>query len=164
MKKLINIKMIWPLVIAVLILPGAIQAQDKKDKQAVIKSLVESKNYVFKAQTALPTAGRTRQLNADFDLRISGDTLNSYLPYFGRAYIAPVNPSEGPLNFTSTNFDYKVENRNKGGWNILIMPKDVQDPRQMALSVFDNGTASLTVTSNNRQPISFNGYIAARRK
>jgi hypothetical protein len=164
MKKLKNIyKLILPMIIVMAVLPAAVQAQDKKDNQEDIKSLVESKNYVFKAQTALPARGRTRPLNTDFDLRVSGDTLISYLPYFGRAYSAPINPSQGPLNFTSTEFDYKVTDRRKGGWDIVIMPKDVQDPRQMSLSVFDNGTASLTVTSNNRQPISFNGYITAKR-
>lgn len=145
------------------IIPAVSQAQNKKDKQAQIKEMVEAQNYVFKAQTALPSSGRSRQLNTDFDLRISKDTIVSYLPYFGRAYTAPLNPSEGPLNFTTTSFDYKVTNRKKGGWDIVITPKDLQDPRQMALSVFDNGSASLTVTSNNRQPIAFNGYITAKK-
>ena len=137
--------------------PAALQAQD--EKEAAVKNMIESKEYVFKAQTALPTTGRTRQLNSEFDLKVSDDTLVSYLPYFGRAFSAPMNSSQGPLNFTSTDFDYKVSNRKKGGWDILIKPKDVNDPRQMALSVYDNGNASLTVTSNNRQPIAFNGYI-----
>jgi hypothetical protein len=144
-------------------LPVALQAQKKEDKKAQISNMVESRDYVFKAQTALPTSGRTRQLNSDFDLRISKDTIISYLPYFGRAFTAPVNPSEGPLNFTSTDFDYTITNKKKGGWDIVIMPKDRQDPRQMALSVFENGSASLTVTSNNRQPIAFNGFITAKR-
>jgi hypothetical protein len=151
------------LMIAMVALPAALQAQEEKDKQEVIKSLIESKQYVFKAQTALPSRGRTRPLNTEFDLRVSGDSLISYLPYFGRAYSAPINPSQGPLNFTSTDFDYKVSDRKKGGWDIDIRPKDVQDPRQMSLRVFDNGSASLTVTSNNRQPISFNGFITEKR-
>lgn len=150
-------------MIAMVVLPAALQGQEEKDKQEVIKSLIESKQYVFKAQTALPSRGRTRPLNTEFDLRVSGDSLISYLPYFGRAYSAPINPSQGPLNFTSTDFDYKVSDRKKGGWDIDIRPKDVQDPRQMSLRVFDNGSASLTVTSNNRQPISFNGFITEKR-
>lgn len=151
------------MMIAMVALPAALQGQEEKDKQEVIKSLIESKQYVFKAQTALPSRGRTRPLNTEFDLRVSGDSLISYLPYFGRAYSAPINPSQGPLNFTSTDFDYKVSDRKKGGWDIDIRPKDVQDPRQMSLRVFDNGSASLTVTSNNRQPISFNGFITEKR-
>jgi hypothetical protein len=165
MKNLSNLykKAVLFLLITGTMLPVALQAQEKEDKKARISNMVASQNYVFKAQTALPSSGRSRQLTSDFDLRISKDTIASYLPYFGRAFTAPVNPAEGPLNFTSTDFDYKVTNRKKGGWDIVIMPKDRQDPRQLALSIFENGSASLNVASNNRQPISFNGYITDRR-
>lgn len=151
------------LIISVALLPATGWAQNKKDdKKAEIKNIVEAKNYVFVPQTALPAGGRSRQLTADFDLRVSKDTIVSNLPYFGRAFSAPVNPSQGPLQFTSTQFDYTVAINKKGGWDIVITPKDLQDPRQIALSIFDNGNASATVTSNNRQPIAFNGYVTAK--
>jgi hypothetical protein len=149
------------LFIAVALLPATGLAQ--KGKKAEIKNVVEAKSYVFVPQTALPSGGRSRQLTGDFDLRVSKDTIISNLPYFGRAYIPPANPSEGPLYFTSTQFEYTVTNNKKGGWDIVITPKDLHDQRQIALSIFDNGRASATVTSNNRQPIAFNGYIAAKR-
>jgi hypothetical protein len=153
----------WVAIIAFALFPVTIQAQCKKDKKAQIKSIVEAQNYVFKAHTALPTSGSTRQLTSDFDLRVSKDTIISDLPYFGRAYTAPLNPSEGPLRFTSTDFQYSVSERKKGGWDVIITPKDVQDPRQLSMSIFDNGTASVVVTSYNRQPISFNGYVTAKQ-
>lgn len=149
-------------VIALALFPQTGLAQHKKDKKAAIKNIVEARNYVFKAQTALPASGSTRQLTSDFDLRISKDTIISDLPYFGRAYTAPLNPAEGPLRFTSTDFQYTATPKKKGGWDITITPKDLQDPRQLTLSVFDNGTASVVVTSYNRQPISFNGYVTAK--
>lgn len=152
----------WLAIIAIALFPITMQAQNRKDKKAKIKSIVEARNYVFKAQTALPTSGSTRQLTSDFDLRISKDTIVSDLPYFGRAYTAPMNPSEGPLQFTSTDFQYSVSDRKKGGWEVIITPKDIQDPRQLTMNIFDNGTASVVVTSYNRQPISFNGYVTAK--
>jgi hypothetical protein len=152
-------------VMAIALFPQTGLAQTKKEKKAAaIKNIVEARNYVFKAQTALPTAGSTRQLTSDFDLRVSKDTIISYLPYFGRAYTAPLNPAEGSLRFTSTDFQYSTTNKKKGGWDIIITPKDLQDPRQLTLSIFDNGTASVVVTSYNRQPISFNGYVTAKDK
>jgi hypothetical protein len=152
----------WLMIVAVALFPLAALTQNKKDKQAQIKNMVEARNYVFKAQTAIPTAGSVRQLNSDFDLRVSKDTIVSDLPYFGRAYTAPINPSEGPLRFTSTDFQYTATGKKKGGWDITITPKDRQDPRQLTLTIFENGTASVVVTSYNRQPISFNGYVTAR--
>ena len=88
----------------------------------------------------------------------------SNLPYYGRAYSASINPSENGLNFTSTNFDYTVTPRKKGGWEVLIKPKDANDVREMTFTIFENGTASLYVTSNNRESISFNGYITQSGK
>jgi hypothetical protein len=155
---------VWLLFIALAFVPRNGWAQDhKKDKKAQIKAIVEAQNYVFKAQTALPAAGSVRQLTSDFDLRVSKDTIVSYLPYFGRAYTAPLNPSEGPLHFTSTKFDYIKSINRKGGWNVTIIPKDLQDPRQLTLTIFDNGTASVIVNSYNRQAISFNGYVTAKK-
>jgi hypothetical protein len=154
----------WLAIIAFAFMPmPSLAQQPKKDKKAEIKNMVEARNFVFKAQTALPTAGSARQLTSDFDLQVSKDTIVSDLPYFGRAYTPPLNPAEGPLRFTSTDFQYMVSNKKKGGWNITITPKDVQDPRQLTLSIFENGTASVMVTSYNRQPISFNGYVTAKR-
>jgi hypothetical protein len=156
-------RLLWLAIIAFALSPLTVEAQHKKDKKEQIKSIVEAQNYVFKAQSALPTSGATRQLTGDFDLRISKDTIISDLPYFGRAYTPPLNPAEGPLRFTSTDFQYSVANRKKGGWEVTITPKDVHDPRQLSMNIFDNGSASVIVTSYNRQPISFNGYITAKK-
>src|ERR1700752_1622217 len=116
--------------------PDILHAQDtKKDKEALVQQLVETKNYVFVAETALPTSGRIRQLTSGYELRVSGDTINSYLPYFGRAYVAPINPAEGGIEFTSQDFEYTAKAKKKGGWNILINPKDAKDVRQLILDV-----------------------------
>lgn len=132
-------------------------------KKDVIQNLVQSKNYNFVAQSVLPMSGRSINLTTVYNLKVSGDTLVSDLPYFGRAYVAPLNPAEGGIRFTSTDFNYTIKDRKKGGRDIMILPKDVKDVRQMFLTVFENGQASLRVNSNNRQSISYNGYIAGRK-
>jgi hypothetical protein len=140
-------------------------AQDaKKDKAANAKKLIESRHYEFVAQSANPTTGRFRQLTSDYDLRLSGDTMVVYLPYYGRSYIAPIDPSKNPLDFTSTRFDYTARAGKKGGWDITIIPKDNNEVRQLMLSVSYDGYAMLQVLSNNLQPISFNGYIRNYKK
>lgn len=135
------------------------QAQETKD----IKNVIDSKNYVFTAQSATPIGGRYRQLTSDYDLRIVGDSVVAFLPYFGRAFSAPMDPSRGGIQFTSTDFGYEQTDRRKGGWIISIKPKDVQDVRELTLSVTESGRATLQVLSNSRQSISFNGYVAARK-
>ena len=121
--------------------------------------MVDSQHFVFVAQSVIPLRGQFRNLTSVYDVNISKDTLVSYLPYFGRAYSAPLNPSESGLNFTSTNFSYTVTPNKKSGWDVMVKPKDNTDVQQFLFTIYDNGSASLNVTSNSRDAISFNGYI-----
>lgn len=136
----------------------------ESEKTKKIKELISNRNYQFQAQTVFPMSGRTRQIAGEgYDVTVSKDTVNSYLPYFGRAYAAPIDPSKGGIQFISKDFEYTEAPGKKGGWDITIKPKDVRDVQQFFLSVSEDGYASLQVTSTNRQPISFNGIIAEKR-
>ncbi len=142
-----------------------VERNKEDDKAGSINNLISAKNFVFKAQFALPMGGRSIQLTSDYDVQIKGDTVQAYLPYFGRAFSAPMNPNESGIQFTSTHFDYQqtASKKKKQSWNITIQPKDAQDVRQLIFRVFENGSATLQVVSNNRQTISYNGYVAERR-
>ena len=140
------------------------QAENSPEKTTQIKTLVDSKNYVFIANSVSPQRGRVRQLSYGYDMTVSPDTIKASLPYFGRAYSAPIGSSEGGINFTSTNFEYTAVDRPKGGWDITIKPKESIDARQLQLYISGNGYASLNVVSNNRDPISFSGTIAERKR
>jgi len=138
------------------------KADKKKEKAALIKSIVvDSQHYVFEPQIALPTTGSSRNLTYGYQLLVSKNKVESYLPYFGRAYSVDYGSTQSPLEFNSTDFTYTLTERKKGGWDIKIEYKDTKDAVKMILSVFDSGSASLQVMSNNRQPISFNGFVEA---
>ena len=160
MKKHFSFLFILTLVAAASI-PAAAQSKKDSIKAAAITAMINSQQYSFKAQSASPMGGRLRQLTSNYELQVTKETIVSDLPYFGRAYSAPIGSSGGGFQFTSKDFDYLLANKKKGGWDINIKFKDAGDAKQMQLSIFDNGTASLQVISNNRQSISFNGYIAA---
>jgi hypothetical protein len=140
------------------------KSEAKENKKEAIQKLVESKRFTFIARSASPMGGRFIQLTSLYDLKLSADTVKSDLPYYGRAYVAPLNPTESALRFTSTDFNYDIRERKKGGWDITITPKDAKDVRQMQMTVSENGYASLQVTSINRQPISFSGIIDERNR
>ena len=140
------------------------QSQDKKIRDSVIRNIIETKTYTSVAQTAQPTAGRIRQLTSTYQLDVNKDTVVSDLPYFGRAYTAPIDPSQGGIQFTSTQFEYVTTPKKKGGWTILIKPKENTDARQLILDVSSSGFANLQVLSNNRQSISFAGYVTNRKR
>lgn len=138
-------------------LTSAAIAQD--NNQLNVQELVETRNFVFKAESVNPTRGRLRQLTSEYDVVVKPDTVVTFLPYFGRAYSPPINPSEGGLKFTSTSFNYAAGKGKKRRWEISIKPNDAQDVQVLYFTIFDNGRASLRVNSTNRESISFNGYI-----
>lgn len=133
------------------------------EKELAIQTLVDNQQYVFYAESVSPMSGRQRFLTSDYTVEVSKDTVVSYLPFFGKAYAAPIGSTDGGIKFTSTNFEYKITPRKKGGWDINIKPKDVSDVQQLSLTVYKNGTAYLSVNSTNRQSISYNGHISEKK-
>jgi hypothetical protein len=163
-------KVITPLSIVMLIffsLTAHSQSSEKQEKEnAKIDALgkaIDSRRFVFMAQSATPMSGRTRQLTYDYKLDLRNDTVISDLPYYGRAYSSSYGGSDGGINFTTTNFEYSSKEGAKGGWDIIIAPKEIRTVTRMMLNVSNAGYGTLTVTSNTRQQISFNGYIVGFR-
>ena len=163
-------KIIITILLALAFLIGpqirATYAQESGQKQSAkeesVRKMIEAQDYVFKAQFVLPSRGRSRQLTSEYDLSVTKSKIEAYLPFFGRAYTAPLNPAEGGIKFSSSDFDYKVKEKKKGGWEIVMKPEDTREVTKMYLSVSTSGYASLRIISNNRDAISFNGYVQNR--
>jgi hypothetical protein len=142
------------------------QSTSKNDKQEAqrtkIKDLVDSQRYTFEAEMVMPARGRSRPLTGDsYDLQIGKTAIVSYLPYFGEAYSAPLDPTRAGIQFTSKKFHYTAIPKKDGGWNVIIKTDDLQDDWQLSLSISVDGYASLQVNGGNRQSITFTGRIAA---
>ena len=113
------------------------------------------------AQDAYPMGYKSIYLSPYYTVKVSQDTVRAYLPYYGRAYVAPMDPSRGGINFTSTKFDYRViEGKKNGNWRVEIKTKDTDREILLNFDIWDNGSAKLDVTDPNRQPISFQGNIS----
>ena len=136
---------------------GLLHAQEKSE--LTTQQMLETKNFIFKAQTVNPQRGRLRQLTSEYDVVVTNDTVIAFLPYFGRAYSAPINPSEGGIKFTSGKFGYSLAAGKKKSWTLKIKPDDITDVQDLYFTIFDNKKATLLVNSLNRESILFNGYI-----
>ena len=137
------------------------QTKSKKQiKEERISAMVKAKKYIFLANYVLPQRGGSRQLTSDYDLRVTPDSVISYLPYFGQAYFdVAYNNQDNGIKFTSTKFSYEVTEKKKGGWEITIKPSDVKNMSRLILSISSDGYASLGVYTVNRDYIDFNGYL-----
>jgi hypothetical protein len=161
------------LIIAFTLFGSTAFAQTDK---ATTQRIVEAKTYTFVATTAMPLnimdinkvfnkipgntqAGNINLSGTGYNLKITPDTLISYLPYYGRAFRASFNNDENGIKFTSTKFDYKMEKGRKKGWNVTMNTKDVKDNARMNLSINENGYANLSLVTNNKQSINYYGYL-----
>jgi hypothetical protein len=124
----------------------------------VVQKMIETKNYKFVAQSLTPQRGGFRNLTSLYDLTVTEKSIVADLPFFGRAYIATMDPNDAGIKFTSTDFGYTTE-KIKKGWYITIKPKDARGVSELFLTIFNNGTASLQVQNINRDAITYNGYV-----
>lgn len=132
----------------------------KAEAEAALKNKIDNRHFTFEANYALPLRGGQRYLTSEYDLRIVKDSVIAFLPYFGRVYMdPPMNSEDAGIMFTSTRFGYTATQNKKGGWTIIITPSDAKHSTKLQLGISTSGYASLTVTSNNRDQISFDGKI-----
>jgi len=151
------------LILFVLMLPSCSSLQsvaDKEQKALQMKAKVESDDFTFEPLNARSLSFNLIHLSSGYSLKISKDTLKVYLPYFGRAYTAPLNSTEGGITFISTRFERKlVMGKRPGNWQLNYKTLDTEHPILLYLEVWDNGTAHLNVNDSERQSIAFDGYI-----
>ena len=101
----------------------------------------------------------SRIVTPDFFLELRGDTLRSYLPYLGVAHQAPMaSPSEG-LNFETVMKSYHQSNPKPDLARLEIEAKTKEDFFVYHIEVYYTGKAFISVQSQHRDPISFDGEV-----
>jgi hypothetical protein len=139
-------------------------AAEKEQIAAEIANAVNSSNFTFNATYAHPTGFRSRYLSPYYEVDVSPDTVDVYLPYFGRAYKAPTSASEGGYRFTSLDFDYSVEpGKRAGNWSVVISFNDLDRSVTFNFDIWENETSRLSIIDTDRQGISFQGNIVTTK-
>jgi hypothetical protein len=168
-----NIKTAFSLILLTCI-PASLFPQEKTSKelkeerkleqQKQTETLVNGKDFVFIGTTALPQGGRSVNLTTRSNfMKFHPDLIQSDMPYFGRAYSGAAYGGDAGLKFEGKPEKYTVV-RNKKNYQVNAEVKGENDTYKISLSVSFSGNASLTVVSNNRSTITYNGDIAAPEK
>ncbi len=125
--------------------------------------LITSRTFVFEADYVNTSLiGQKNLLSPPNTLEIRNDSAFCELPFFGRAYY--VNPSEpGGLRFEETIYDWKMNViERKMRVTLSFIANKPNDWFQCTLTVTGNKNATLTVSSQNRETLSFWGTILKR--
>ncbi|NMA75226.1 MAG: DUF4251 domain-containing protein [Bacteroidales bacterium] len=146
------------LLFSLLILPFHLKAQSENELS--FKDILNSKQYTIEVRSAYPQTGRYINLTSNYSLTIKNDTIDSYLPYFGRAYSIPYGGGEG-LIFQSKIKNYTIEKEKDDYISIKIETMTPEDNYTYFISVYDNMYASISVYMNKRNSIRFQGELEA---
>lgn len=139
-----------------------------------VTSLLQSKEFTFMAERAIPTnfdvinvmnslpannANRMLNLDYGYTIRLKSSELLVELPYFGRMFNPSYDTSKNSFRFTSKEFTVNQTQGKKGNQIFTILPKDQQEVRRIIMEVYPNGKAYVSIDANDRQAISYDGYI-----
>ncbi|OMQ11792.1 DUF4251 domain-containing protein [[Flexibacter] sp. ATCC 35103] len=137
-----------------------LKAEKDLQQQKEIETLIDSKKFDFEAQKANPQGGRLIFLDYNtYFLKFNTEKTTCDLPFFGRGFNVPYG-GDGGIKFEGTPENIKIE-KNKKNYIIRATVRGKDDSYDLMLSVFFNGGATLSVNSNNRGPISYDGEIRA---
>ncbi len=171
MKKIITIFSIFSLF---LFLQNC-SAQGKSNPQ-VVNNLLNSEEFTFYAEKALPynqdviniaysmpnaAAQRIFDLSGEgYSIEIKNKVLDVVMPYFGRTYNPSYGSTDNSYRFTSKDYTLTKTQNKKGNWTVKIKPNDIKNSLQIFIDISKSGSASASIQSNDRQPITYNGYVA----
>jgi hypothetical protein len=138
-----------------------LKEEEKLKKQMQIETLVNSKVFVFVARFANPTGGRQVDLTTNPNyVKYNPELLDGSMPFFGRAYSGMGYGGDGGIKFKNKPEIFTVE-KGKKNFQIDAEVKGENDTYRLSLTVSFEGNASLSITSNNRGTISYQGGIFA---
>jgi hypothetical protein len=149
-------------------------AQNTTDSQ-IVNSLASSEEFTFHAERAnpmnydvinvlngIPNNPSTRILQLDagsYTIELKKGKMEVVLPYFGRAFNASYG-KDNSYRFTSKDYTITKSQSKKGNWIFKIKPNDVNNVSDINIEVYKNGKAFTSIRSNDRQPITYDGYIS----
>lgn len=144
-----------------------VSAQEKNTKsQKIIQNdpgrievLLNSKNFEFIANTAFPTSGGPKNLvGSDYSITFSPEMIVSNMPFYGTAYNGMTIGRDKGMRFKGKPEDFSVD-RSKNGFDVSAKLKTREDTFSISMSVSDSGLATLSISSNNRETMSYQGGV-----
>jgi len=137
-----------------------IRAEKKAKIEASVKKIVDLDEFIFTVRTANPMIGPSINLNADYQIKLTHDSVYSNLPYFGEATRIDYGNTEGGINFKDImyNFEKKFNSKNSF-YEIRFKVINRNDTYMVSLNISSSGYGNLKISSNNRQTISYDGIL-----
>lgn len=132
----------------------------RKSSQAeidLVHKILDERSYTIDIDYMIPLRGSGKSVSA-YSIKVSADSLDSHLPYFGQAQLVPYGGGNG-LNFQEKIDTYSDTGATSDRRTVIITVTNEEDRYVYTLTLFDNGSADLHVHCNNRDDISYRGIL-----
>jgi hypothetical protein len=149
------------------------------EETALFKTAIEQQQFSIESDWAYPQASNTLQqvFNARLiqpgssasaislignpnNLTLSGDSISSYLPYFGeRQMQVDYGGSDNAIEFKGTIEDYTITKDKKSSYTIRFKANSNAEGFKVIIKLYPNATARMQLIGNSRFPISYSGKL-----
>lgn len=164
---------------------GSTKTAPTPEELSSLKTLLEGRDFEFKALWALPQASREMAALANAGLlrngdtpnrinlvgnpnylRISGDSVDVNLPYYGiQRMNVSLDPRKNGFNFHEPYQGFEVTYKSeKQLYEVRLEVTDKTSSYWMILTVYPGRTAYLKVNSSNRDFINYEGRVDSLQK
>lgn len=154
------------LVLVLFISIPNMQAQKKQEREnkkneafEKTKSLVDNSHFIYVPNRAFPQGSQSIDLTTNYGyIKITNGNAEGDMPFFGRGFQSHYG-NDGGIKFNGTIENKKIEINEKK--RVISYSFEVNDKDQFRISmeIGYNGNTSVSVTSNNRSHISYQGEI-----
>ncbi len=139
------------------------RAERQEKRMEEVQKMLDEKKFKFDATHAMPMGGGSIHLNYSYDVELTGDTVSSYLPFYGVAYRLDYGGRDSGFDFTLPVKNYEYE-KEEDGYLIQFEVKKDMDNISFTFHISELGYATLNVISTNRQAISYYGRLETINK
>jgi len=138
-----------------------LKKQQQKEDYQKTKNLIDNKDFVFEADWAISYKGKRVNIAGDaYTLILKRDASIAFLPFYGRGYSGAGYGGDGGIKFEVKGVSYDREHNDKKTKTIIRYEvKDKSENYKIILTVYSNGNADLSISSNNRSNMSYDGKI-----
>ena len=130
----------------------------KAERAEYVAKALDDRHYKIGIDLMHTRRMGSRSVASDWMLEVKGDTLVSYLPYFGVAYEAMYGRDTG-LDFTAPIKSYEDSGFHKGKRIIRLQASSEEDVMDYYIEVTSGGSAYIDVVPRKRDGIGYSGNM-----
>ncbi len=132
--------------------------------QTAIEKLLSSGNFEFIANIMLPSGQAPKDLvGSNYSVTFTPEMIVSNLPFYGRSYSTIAMGKDQGMRFQGAPENFK-QSKNKNQFEVKTEVKSERDTYKLLLLVSKSGNATLSIATNDRGIVNYQGEVVSIQK